>query len=483
MTLIQGAGVVCPSLQDGHIFASVQIEAAGAVEEFELRAGQVAASASAGSGAAGRACVIGEGARLRQLAGKIAPAGHQNDARHRDELLARAGVEKIRAQRVDRAVDRGADARGPGAGPCGAHGAFDGDLQVLHIGRRPVVQDDKIDRMLAHLPVFMRADRLMQDGDVFGIVDLQQHDRQIAGNPQRPERGLRRRARDDLRGRGAQAGVIAHHHAAKRLEIGRIGVGDAKMAQLHLRLGPGERGGARKGRRVAVPVDQIEKRIRRVGHHGPEGHARRAASRNADPAPDREDRVQHGAGGPGQRLVDHRCRGDVAPAPDELRAVRLDLDRGGFLAFDHSDMGGPDLGVGGRAAAAGGDDDAEFGQIVRHDEHLRKGRMRLIGRRRGKHQFGIGGHVDLARAATGVGQGDASRLGIVLGRDDNFGRRRQPRHLVGEGGMVFAEDRAVTVGPGPRRLDASGPDLARGRVAQEEERAKRRPAPPRPASA
>jgi hypothetical protein len=72
---------------------------------------------------------------------------------------------------VNGAADRGADAGAPRARPRGADGAVDGNLQVLHIRRGPVVQHHQINRMLMHLPVFMGADRLTQDGDVGGVVD------------------------------------------------------------------------------------------------------------------------------------------------------------------------------------------------------------------------------------------------------------------------------------------------------------------------
>ena len=320
-----------------------------------------------------------------------------------------------------------------------------------------------------HLPVFVRADRLMQGGNVGGIIDPQQHDRQVARNPQCPERRLRGSTRNDLRGRGAQPRIVAGEHAAKGLEISGVRVADAKVAQLHLRLCPSQGGGAREGRGVAVPVDEVEQRIRCIGNHRPEGHAGDAARRDADPAPDGKDRVQYGSGCPRQGLVDHRSRSNIAPAPDEFCTVRLDLDRRGILAFDHRDMCRPDLAVGGRAAAAGGDDHAKFGQIIRDDEHLGKGWVRLVSRRGGQHQFGVRRHVDLPCAAPDVGQRDTPGLCIIFSRDDDFGQRRQPRGLVRERGLVLAEDGAVQIRTGACRLDTCGPKLARGRVAQEKE--------------
>ena len=75
---------------------------------------------------------------------------------------------------------------------------------------------------------------------------------------------MRCRARHDLRRSGAKARVIADQHAAQRLEIGGIGVRDAEVAQLQLRLGPGKRRGAGEGRGVPVAVNQVKTRIRRI---------------------------------------------------------------------------------------------------------------------------------------------------------------------------------------------------------------------------
>ena len=95
--------------------------------------------------------------------------------------------------------------------------------------------------------------------------------------------------------------------------------------------------------------------------------------------------------------------------------------------------------------------------------------MRLIRRGRGQHQFGVGGDVDLSRATSAVGKGDAPRLGIVFGRDDNLGHGGQFLPLVGKGGVMFAKDRTMAVRRGAGGLHARGPDLTRCSVAQEDE--------------
>ena len=64
-----------------------------------------------------------------------------------------------------------------------------GDLKVLDIGGCPFVQDHEIDGEMLHPPVFMGAQQLADDGDVFDVVDPHQNDRDVAGNPLSPECG------------------------------------------------------------------------------------------------------------------------------------------------------------------------------------------------------------------------------------------------------------------------------------------------------
>ena len=66
--------------------------------------------------------------------------------------------------------------------------------------------------------------------------------------PKRPQaRTARPAPRTDRFGRRSQAGIGVDHMARQALEQAGFARGDAEMMQLHLRLGPGERGGALEG--------------------------------------------------------------------------------------------------------------------------------------------------------------------------------------------------------------------------------------------
>ena len=53
-------------------------------------------------------------------------------------------------------------------------------LQILNVGRRTLVHDDQIDREPLHPPVLVRAEQLPHDAHVLGLVDLNEHDREVA---------------------------------------------------------------------------------------------------------------------------------------------------------------------------------------------------------------------------------------------------------------------------------------------------------------
>ena len=191
----------------------------------------------------------------------------------------------------------------------------------------------------------MRGKDLMDLRQIGGIVDQHQHDGQIARDAKGPEPGLRTGARDDARGAAAQAGIGTQQEPGQRLQIGGFGIGDAEVAQLHLRLCPGQRYGTAKGGWVAVAVDHVEKRGRAVGDHRPKGHAHPSARRHHHAAADGEDRVEHCACGARQGCIGHGGAGQCLPPPDEAGAVGFHLHRRGLFAFDNGDMGGPDLGL------------------------------------------------------------------------------------------------------------------------------------------
>ena len=117
--------------------------------------------------------------------------------------------------------------------------------------------------------------------DVLGLVDLHQHDRQVARDPVRPQRvGAARVAREHVR-RRPQRPVRVEDAAGQALEEMRLVGRDAEVVQLHLRLRPGQRGRAVERRRIAVLLREVEGRRRATARRA--SRRRRAPSRR--PAP------------------------------------------------------------------------------------------------------------------------------------------------------------------------------------------------------
>ena len=92
-----------------------------------------------------------------------------------------------------------------------------------------------------------------------------------------------------------------HHEAGEGLEQVRLFAFDPEVMELHLALDPGQHGRALEGADVAIAVGEVQRLLARRGDEGREGDPRAAPRRNAHPAAQADDRVEHRARGVGQR--------------------------------------------------------------------------------------------------------------------------------------------------------------------------------------
>ncbi len=104
----------------------------------------------------------------------------------------------------------------------------------------------------------MGLQQLARDVEILDFRDAQKHDRQIAGNAVRPEPALGTAAAPDRVGGRAQRRCGIEEMPRQTLEQARFARIDAEVMELHLRLRPGQRGGAIKRRSVTVLVDEVE---------------------------------------------------------------------------------------------------------------------------------------------------------------------------------------------------------------------------------
>ena len=125
-------------------------------------------------------------ARAIDLFGEGAAVAMQHGARGSLKQIANFRRNQIGAQHEHGAAR--VVACDPGHRLVHAHQRIERGLQILHIGRGPLVQNHQIDRKLFQPPIFMRAQKLAHEFQIVLVLDADQHDRQIAGNPVRPER-------------------------------------------------------------------------------------------------------------------------------------------------------------------------------------------------------------------------------------------------------------------------------------------------------
>ena len=64
-----------------------------------------------------------------------------------------------------------------------------GRLELLRVRVSLLVDNDEVDRQSLHPPVLMGAEELPDDSSILGLVDSDQDDREVAGDPVSPEGG------------------------------------------------------------------------------------------------------------------------------------------------------------------------------------------------------------------------------------------------------------------------------------------------------
>src|ERR1019366_6075209 len=90
-----------------------------------------------------------------------------------------------------------------------------------------------------------------------------------------------------------------------------------------------------------------------------------------------------------------------------------------------------------------------------------------IGRRRCQHDFAIRRQFDLPRLPSGVRQRYPTDFRVVLCRDHNLLRGRQPAIMARKLGAVFIEDYLIVIWLNPAWLESCRPDLTALDIPQE----------------
>ena len=201
-------------------------------------------------------------------------------------------------------------------------------LKPLPIDVVIFVPDDQVDRKPLQAPIRVRLDQLPYQVDVAGGGNLQQHDRQVAGDRVAPETGLPATVPDQNARGGTQRCIGIDHRAGKAAVELRIGFGGVELLQHHLTVRPCQFEHAIDQTAILVLVDETQYVVARLA--GARDHVDRRRSTGVDghPVADRRYRIQYRAAGVRQRArIGHRARCSDRTAPtDEAHAVRLERD-------------------------------------------------------------------------------------------------------------------------------------------------------------
>ena len=269
-------------------------------------------------------------------------------------------------------------------------------VQGLAVDRDVLVQDDEFDRQSLHAPVGVRLDELPGDLDIGRVADAEQHERVIAGNAVAPQAALAPPVLAEQRGARPAGGMGVKERAGQAaVELG-LALRGLELAERHLAVGPREVEGAVGHAGVAVFLHLREGGLPALGHAQHQDDDGGFMGRQADRAAERNDGIEDGAGGVGQRgLVLHRGRiGGGAAAPDKPETVGLagDLPRGAARARDQvQEPRRPALRG---AGAAGAEDRGGAADEFRLHEQVAERGVRRVRRRRREHHFGVAGHLN-----------------------------------------------------------------------------------------
>ena len=198
---------------------------------------------------------------------------------------------------------------------------------------------------------------------------------------------------------GRSVGVRVENPAGQILEQVGLIHANPEMVELDLCPRPGERDRPLERRRVAILVGQGQGGVARRADERGEDEAGALPRHETDPPSEAEDWIEHRAGRvrEGPPVDDRHRRTDPATPAEEASAVGLVLSPSPGLAFDNDDVRRPDRRVRRGAAPAGRQQRPEIGDPFRLDEEAGEGLVRGIRRRRGQHELGVGGQLDLSR--------------------------------------------------------------------------------------
>ena len=166
-------------------------------------------------------------------------------------------------------------------------------LQLLAVTGLVLVPDHQVHVETLQSPVRMRLHHLPHQLDVGRIGNLQQHDRQVAGNRMPPQPRLPAPVLHQHRTVGPQERVREHHQAGQALVQLRVRLRCVDLPAHHLAVGPAQVEHTVSQTAIAVLVDQRLAGLAVAAHAGDHVHGGGLVRGQGDAAADRHDRVEY----------------------------------------------------------------------------------------------------------------------------------------------------------------------------------------------
>ncbi|MCY1211348.1 hypothetical protein D9M72_230590 [compost metagenome] len=253
-----------------------------------------------------------------------------------------------------------------------------------------------------------------------------------------------------------------------------VGQRSVELAQLHLAVGPGEVEDPVGEVAITVFFYQLQTALAAVGDAADQVDGGGLARIESDAAADRDNRVEHRAGGSTQYLragIHGRRVNQAATSANEARAVGLVGNAIEVCSMDRHQMAEPGRLFLARTWPTRAEDRLQrLEQFGLHEEIAECTVQRIADGWRQYH-LGVAGELDAAPGTGAVGQGDPPQFDVIFRGNDDFAvgvevpvANTELRAGVGEDGFVLVRTLQ-------RRLVRGGPELATGDIAQVAEHA------------
>ena len=344
-------------------------------------------------------------------------------------------------------------------------------MQLRPVARKILVDDHQVGSQALHPPIGVSLQHLFDQVDPAQVADIEQDNRQVAGDGKTPQPRLAQLIAGNDARRGAAQGIAEDDRGRQAaIDLG-LGFGDPQVAQHLLTLEPGHFKGALDEVPIAIFLQQRQGGFTGVRDSGDDLHGRRFVGFQGQGAADRHDGIEHRTIRVRQprtaiTAVDGHRVSRGSPAPDEFGAIRLVRGLVAHRARRGQQVKHPWHLLSRRAATARAEDRLPLGEDFGLHEQVAEGAMGQVGIERGQHHLGVAGQLDMAGPGRLVGERDPADFHIVLGGDTDFGVGIDRLVAPPVFGTPLDEDRLIVLGLAQGRLIGGGPIAPRVAVAQ-----------------